>query len=224
MMTQENTITCTCPGCGASVPVKTHPGVNVAEEPAMRARILDGSAMRWKCPHCGTESYASYPLLYHSPADKFMVWLYPENLLDASFFEYGDKVSALLPQYRLRRVDNLLRLAEKIQIFEQGASDVAVELSKLIFKHEMAERYKDDRDRVKEIYDSNIFCHGFRLEDGECAEFTVSLVDPSGQHAYFSIAPRIYADSLGIISRNPQLAPGKGFATIDYEWVSHRIE
>lgn len=222
-MSENNIIECVCPKCGASGHIEKHSSINVKETPALRPAVLDGSLQRWVCPVCGEICYRTYPVLYHDPDRKFMVWLLPKEEIDASIVEYGRKISEMLPEYRCRRVDNILRLAEKIQIFEQGASDVVVELSEFVFRQEMASKYKDDEERLKQIYASNIFFHGIKFNGGECEEFRISVVDEKGEFAYFSIAPHIYSDCAAILSRNPQLDPEPGFETVDAFWIISRI-
>lgn len=184
--------------------------MNAAEEPQARLKILDGSLMRWTCPSCGETVYMDYPLLYHDPARRFMIWLMPFSSYGPDIKEYGRKVSSLLPDYRCRRVENILRLAEKIQIFEQGASDVVVELSEYVFRQE------------SEV-SGNIFCHGLRFEDGVCREFRVSVVKANGEYGYYNISPEIYADCSAIVSRNPEMQPGPGFVAVDYAWITSKL-
>lgn len=210
MMDENNIFHCRCRKCGFEEDVKKHSSVNAVSEPAARLGILDGSLMRWTCPSCGDTVYLEYPLLYHDPRLRFMIWLLPSGEYAPEIREYGKKLAVLLPDYKCRKVDNILRLAEKIQIFEQGASDVAVELSELVFRQESG-------------LSGNIFCHGLRFEDGTCREFRISVVKPGGEHEYYSVSPNIYTDCSAIVERNPDMQPGPGFVTVDYKWIASKL-
>lgn len=221
-MGNSNIYHCKCTGCGMEADVPAYPSVNASKEPLLRNRLLDGSLMRWTCPSCGKVHYLDYPLLYHDPVNKFMIWHFPAGQEEDRIDAYGKQVAGLLPDYTCRRVDNVLRLAEKIQIFEQGASDVAVELSEYVFRQEAAARANDDEEK-RQVFSNNIFCHGLRFEDGRCAEFRISVVDDDGNHSYYDISPAIYSDCDAIVRRNSALDPGKGFVTVDYQWLKTKI-
>lgn len=219
-----STVHCRCPKCGTEGEMQTYPSVNSSEDPSLRLKVLDGSAMAWTCPCCGHVQYRQYELLYHDPQSKFMIWMIPGGKMDVTLEQYGKRLYSMLPEYVCRKVDNPLRLAEKIQILEQGASDVVMELAKLVIKHEMMDKAGGDEHRMQEIFSSNVFCHGFRMEGVECVELTFSMVNTDGSHSYMSVAPRIYNDAAGIVARNPEFTAPKGFASVDFEWILTKVK
>lgn len=211
MMNEDSKYIFRCPVCGHCAEVRKYPSVNASSEPNLRLKILDGSLLRWVCPACGETTYAEYPLLYHDPGRKFMIWMVPYSAYDPNIEEYGLKVARLLPDYTCRKVDNVLRLAEKIQIFEQGASDVAVELSEYVFRQESGAS-------------GNFFFHGIRFDGGLCRELRISVVKADGGHEYYNVSPEIYTDCEAIVERNSDMKPGPGFVRVDYSWIMSKLK
>ena len=64
-----------CSHCGRSTSVPTRQSLNTALDPELKSRVKDGSLFVWECPYCGQRNLAQYPLLYHDPEAKLMVWL-----------------------------------------------------------------------------------------------------------------------------------------------------
>ena len=69
-----------------------------------------------------------YPLVYADPAHKFVLWLTGTNAEEEAMRKYA---RVLVKQgYQLRRCSTVREFTEKIQIFEDGVSDIVVELAK----------------------------------------------------------------------------------------------
>ncbi len=132
-----------CTSCGNSTEVETFGRINVADDPALKERVKDGSLFLWECPHCGARNLALYPSLYHDPDQKLMVWLLPAGAMA------GDQVAAVeaalssqlgeLEGYTLRRVPDIGSLIEKVNIADCGLDDMVIEMCKYVTRMELAE-------------------------------------------------------------------------------------
>ena len=95
-------------------------------------------------------------------------------------------------------------MIEKIKIFDAGLSDVAIEICKFVTMQELG------RDVSLKFY---------KME-GTDGELTFAYPE-KGQMQMLEIGQNVYADALGILSRNPELEnKAGGLAKIDQEWLS----
>ena len=145
-MATSITAAVTCSHCGKEHDIQTYPNINVKESPELKARIKDGTLFLWTCPDCGQVNLAPYQTLYHDPDEKVMIWLTPNSM---SFSERAlvdshiqaiagqlaeDKSGELLRGYALRRVKEAGELIEKVNIFDAGLDEIAMEMCKYITK------------------------------------------------------------------------------------------
>ncbi len=101
--------------------------VHAREEPELRERVLSGDLFRISCPHCKHDFMVQYPLVYIDQDHRFVCWL-SEQDAGTAMQEYARPLDR--QGYVLRRCPTLRELVEKIQILEDGADDVMVELAK----------------------------------------------------------------------------------------------
>lgn len=126
-MSTSHEITYVCPYCGKQFDITVYDSVNASEDPDLRDRCVSGDLFRHSCPHCHTDFMIQSPLVYIDPNHKFVIWL-STQAADSSVAGFA---TPLLEQgYTLRRTQNLTEFTEKIQIFEDGISDIAAELAK----------------------------------------------------------------------------------------------
>ena len=64
-----------CPNCGKAFEVEAVAAINTERYPELKERLLSGELFLRECPHCGARTLAKFPLLYHDPAEKLMIWL-----------------------------------------------------------------------------------------------------------------------------------------------------
>ena len=102
-MNETKTVKYTCPYCSREFEADIYDAVNAADR-ELRDRVVSGDLFRVSCPHCKKDFMIQYPLGLTKPLT-----------------EQG---------YVLRRCETLAEMAEKIQILEDGVSDVMVELAK----------------------------------------------------------------------------------------------
>lgn len=127
-MSRTKEVKYTCPYCGREFDITVYESVNSEQDPDLRDSCLSGDLFRHSCPHCHTDFMVQYPLVYADPKHKFVLWLSASTGEEAAL-----KAAAgpLLKQgYKLRRCATIKEFTEKIQIFEDGVSDIAVELAK----------------------------------------------------------------------------------------------
>ena len=202
--TMDNKAIATCRHCGAKKELTTVPLVNAGADPELKAAVKDGSLFVWECPQCGSRNLATFPLLYHDPSKKLMIWLLPEGDPGEKKLDAVASQLSGLEGYTLRRVSDPGALIEKVNIFDAGLDDVAMELCKQVTLMEM-DRKPDGAIRF------------FRLEG---ADNEIMLSFPSGGNMMtMNIGFNVYEDCLGILRRNPAIIPGKGFARVDADWI-----
>ena len=203
-----------CSGCGKTADVPAYGSINVKLNPELRESVKNGSIFLWECPECGSRNFVQYSTLYHDPDASLMIWLLPEN--ENVDTDSLGALSEKLSEYTLRRVSDAGSLIEKVNIFDAGLDDAAIELCKFITKSELSEKYPDK----KEMIESAPF--KFYMIDGADNEITLSFPMDGSMQAV-KIGFNVYEDCCGIINRNPQMRPGKGFATVDEDWVAEYL-
>jgi hypothetical protein len=126
-MSTSHDIKYKCPYCGRDFTITVYDSVNAQSDPDLRERSLSGDLFRHSCPHCKTDFMIQNPLVYSDPEKKFLIWLSNEEATDA----LASLAKPLDQQgYTLRRCGTIQEFTEKIQIFEDGVSDIVAELAK----------------------------------------------------------------------------------------------
>ncbi len=69
-----------CPRCGVGLQADVEQVIDVAQDPAAKARLLSGSLNRIRCPACGYEGQLSTPIVYHDPAKELLLSYFPVEL------------------------------------------------------------------------------------------------------------------------------------------------
>ena len=137
----------TCSSCGQTQEITAYTGINVAENPELKALVKDGSLFVWECPSCRKANLAAYQTLYHDPEEKLMIWMLPEGILPEDQVEAIGKLmesSSDLPEgYVFRRTLDIGSLIEKVNIFDAGLDDRVIEMCKYVTRMEMEEKGVD---------------------------------------------------------------------------------
>lgn len=125
-MSKSEEIKYTCPYCGKEFEIEIYHSVNTNEDPDLRERCISGDIFQHSCPHCHKDFMIQNPLLYEDPEHKFVLWVSGNDVGDLSSLS-----KPLIEKgYTLRRCSTVKEFVEKIQIFEDGVDDIAVELAK----------------------------------------------------------------------------------------------
>jgi hypothetical protein len=69
-----------CPVCGAHFSAPMENIIDVARDPNLKARFLQGRINVVQCPQCGTQSPMITPFLYHDPTHELALVLMPNEL------------------------------------------------------------------------------------------------------------------------------------------------
>lgn len=140
-MSTQMTEEISCPQCGAAVKTELWPGIDAAEHPELRDRVLGETLFDWSCPECGYAARFLYPCLYHDPGRGFLVYLSPNG--DCCGEDAVDTREEF-PQFdglKKRIVPSPEALKEKVLIFEAGLDDAAVELVKFALAGVLDKKY-----------------------------------------------------------------------------------
>lgn len=194
-----------CRHCGTEAEIPAYNIINVRENPEIKEQLLDGKLFIWTCPHCGTDNLIRYPLLYHDPDQKLLIWLsdgIPEVEARMAETVSGE---AGLADYTARMVDTPGDLMEKIKIYDAGLEDVPMEICKFVVRQEM---------------DKDVDLKFFRMEG---ADHRILLTYPeNGEMQIVGSGFSVYEDAAGIMRRNPQLKTS-GMVRVDRRWLSRFI-
>ena len=131
-MSMREKVTVTCPGCGKKGPFTIWPSLNTVLDPAMKAKVLDGSLFTYECPQCGRKTEVEYGLLYHQMNDKIMIQVDEtmQSFEKSGIQEMMDMMSG--DGYLIRLVPDTNTLREKIHIFDDGLDDRLMEILKAV--------------------------------------------------------------------------------------------
>lgn len=126
-MSASRDINYKCPYCGKEFTITIYDSVNGTTDPDLRDRCLSGDIFRHSCPHCHKDFMIQNELVYMDPEHKFVIMVSSKECTtkDSPLFAPLKKKG-----YVLRRCPTVEEFIEKIQILEDGVSDVAVELAK----------------------------------------------------------------------------------------------
>ncbi|MCH3962379.1 MAG: CpXC domain-containing protein [Solobacterium sp.] len=137
-----------CPYCGQEFTITVYDTVTASKDPDLRDRVLSGDIFQHTCDHCHKEFMIQNPLLYSDKEHKFVLFL-SQNDVGTSLAEFA---KPLVSQgYRLRRCATIQELVEKIEIFEEGMNDIAVELAKYDSFIEFLENKKGKAEDVTSV-------------------------------------------------------------------------
>lgn len=217
-----------CTHCGKENDFITYPGINTVSSPEMKSKVKDGSLFVWKCPDCGQLNLQPYQTLYHDPAARLMVWLFPEdNLSEQEISAIEKQMGAISSQlqegnelegYTLRRVGDVGSLIEKVNIHDAGLDDTVIEMCKYVTKLEMTEKISD-RSKASMILDAPFKFYRIEGADNEI----IMSFPQGGQMNVINIGFNVYEDCRGILGRNPAIRPDSGFAKVDNLWLKRFI-
>jgi len=147
-MSSSRDLNYTCPYCGREFTITIYESVNAAEDRDLRDRAVNGDLFHHLCPHCAHEFLIQNDLVYTDPEHKFLIFLSEKD----PYASLQSLAKPLLEKgWKLRRCSNLKDFAEKIQIFEDGANDIEVELAKYDSFIEFLDNKKGNAEDVSSV-------------------------------------------------------------------------
>ena len=192
-----------CPYCNTPHEVPAVPGINTAISSSLKEKVRDGSLFIARCPCCGKTYLLDYQFLYHDPELKLMIWLQGSGDEGLDALKSLGTAASSLDGYILRTVASPGALIEKINIFETGLDDRAMELCKWVCSQEME----------KEVVGMR-----FLRLDGADNEIVFSFA-LGGNMMTAKAGFNVYEDCRAILSRSGAGAEQEGFVSIDEYWV-----
>ena len=208
-----------CSKCGTQNRITVYRSINTSENPELKDRLKNGSLFIWECPRCGQKNLAKYETLYHDPASRLMIWLLPEGDLPESQMQAIANHTKAMGDYVLRRVKDTGTLIEKILIFDAGLDDMALEICKYVTKMELVSKNGTAAESI-----TGVPFHFHRIEETGETKHIVFIYPSDGRMMSLNVGFNVYEDSLGILSRNPDIAPKGLFPKIDQEWIATIIK
>ena len=204
-----------CCKCGEKSRITVYKSINIFENPELKEKLRNGSLFIWECPHCHQANLAKYETLYHDPEKKVMIWLMPSGELSETQMQAIANHTRAMGDYRLRMVGDVGALMEKILVFDGNLDDMAVEMCKYVTKMEMMSKNRSMADSIAAAP-----FHFHRTEDRDGSKVLVFIYPSGDQMMRLDVGFNVYEDSLGIISRNPDIIPSSDtFMKIDQDWV-----
>ena len=176
-----------CPNCGKAFEVEAVAAINTERDPELKERLLSGELFLRECPHCGARTLAKFPLLYHDPAEKLMIWL-SDGSADTEARMQAAVTGNDFEGYTGRIVDTPGALIEKVKIFDAGLDDLSLEMAKFVTRQELGK-------------DADLLFFGL---DGADNEITLTYPE-AGQMQMVRIGFNVYEDCAGILLRNPDI-------------------
>jgi len=224
-MSQSRTEILTCPRCGGQGEFTVWDSINADQDPDLKEKLLDESLFVWRCPHCGHQSYITFGTLYHDMSRQFMLFFdHKEGESDISednfpvdeLFKGGDK------HYKLRYVHGIRSLKEKIFIFEEGLSDIAVELIKYFIRNQVI---KIKGTRADYFENKGLFFAERNHNEEEGLDKLVFVVT-SGDRVVskFPVSMDIYEQCLQKMWMDERFAERDTIKNVCYEWIDARMK
>lgn len=119
-----------CPRCKEKSSFTVWTSLNTETDSEKKEEVLSGKIFLFRCPHCGTETYVLFPLLYHDPEHAFMVWFVPDSRETEADLPPDMKDCFSDRGYRFRLTSRMADFVEKILIMEDGLNDIVIEAVK----------------------------------------------------------------------------------------------
>ncbi len=204
-----------CPGCGHEIIMNLHEFVDVTTDPDYKEQIINGQFFTVKCPECGDETLAEYPIMYMDPSKKLTVYMAPGH--DDSLLEQLNSLE--LPESDLddeavfRVVEGGAELLEKLLIFECGRDDRVIELYKALV-------YENIKDEWPHIRREDLL---FFL-DGEEEYFIVwDYTNAAGEQLTVNLDEELY-DKLKDEYLPALAVPAGKYVEVDYRWLETKVQ
>ena len=192
-----------------------HEFVDVCEEPSYKEKVMNGSFFLAKCPKCGDETLAEYPMMYMDPSKKLTVYMAPEH--DDSLLSQLNSLelpeSAVDTEAIFRVVKDGGELLEKILIYDGGRDDRIIELYKALV-------YENIKDEWPDVHRENLL---YYLEGEEDYFILWDYTNAMGEQLTVNLDDQLYEelvrDYLGALE-----VPAGKYAEVNAAWLAERVD
>lgn len=222
-MSQHHTEKMRCPKCGAQGEMTIWDSINVQLNPELKEGIMDESLFFWTCPDCGHKVYVTFGTLYHDVGSQFMLFFdhkTEDNDISEDAFPDSEEFQQFNKNYRLRYVHGIHALKEKIFIFDEGLSDIVVELLKYFVRNQVIRINESDPNFLigKAIYFTNL------SDDGEQLIFAI-VSARKGVVAHFALSMDLYEQCLQKSILDERFKQEKNcIMNVCYEWIDAKLK
>jgi hypothetical protein len=192
----------TCAECHITFEASLYTSVNSRQSPELNKLVLSNSLNQLNCPICKIRIKILQNLLYHDQDLKFMVW-FKLNAADGVGLEEFIKddpttvryqMNRFIDTYRLRLVDSMEQLVEKIYAFEFGLDDAILEYVKMLTWHHHVSKETSERYPTK-----GFLCRPTSLPSGE--KLLLFHIVGSGEPKQFSLQIEAYS----VLEKSPEI-------------------
>ena len=204
-----------CPACGATLTAELRHSVSTKTDPELRAKVLDGSLFRHKCPECGDERGMLFACLYHDEEHRALIYLIPGydrgDPRQAEVLEGLSQLDCAMAGYAMRIVTTPAQLGEKAAILEAGLDDRVVELCKCAAYMQITDE-QPGFELAATWFERTDAGDTVTLAD---ASGCGSIVMISGEDGLYDAVKAEYADTLAALPN--------GFEVVDILWASELL-
>lgn len=130
-MSKNNIATAACSHCGTRQQITYYSLINVAADPSLKEKVLDGSLFIWECPDCGTRNLISAPAVYLDPAARLLI------ICSADEIGLESPAEGEFSDYTIRQVREIGSLIELVKINDAGLDDEVIDLCRKVTQMEM---------------------------------------------------------------------------------------
>ena len=203
-----------CPGCGHEIVMNLNEFVDVTTDPDYKEKIMNGEFFMAKCPQCGEQTLAEYPIMYMDPSKKLTIYMAPGH--DDSLL---DQLNSLeLPESELdeeavfRVVEGGAELLEKILIFDGGRNDRVLELYKALV-------YENIKDEWPHIRKEDLL---YFLDEGEEYFIVWDYTNAAGEQLTVNLDEELY-DKLTAEYGEALAVPAGKYVEVNAAWLEERV-
>lgn len=204
-----------CPNCGNEMTVDLKEFVDVTENPEYKTQIMNGQFFLVKCPKCGDETLAEYPVMYMDPSKKLTVYMVPDHdpALLSQLNDLDIPDNEIDEEAVFRVVSSADQLLEKILIADGGRDDRLIELYKAVIIQNIREEWPEvqHEDLLYFLGQGEEYFIAWGIENAKGEQMTINLEDK-----FYNILKDEYLEALSI--------PAGKYAEVNEAWLQERVE
>lgn len=196
-----------CPFCDVTNSFERYDRIDVSKTPQFTKSIIDWELFKFTCNHCGHQVIVDYPTLYVDEENKAIIQYLPSNCSNQNSVLSIKELSAEfdIPKYKCRVVTNLEDFVEKVQIFNEGMDDTAIEFMKYI-------KRPNEEEDIMFSYEHMVF-----TKVGPIA-YQFMFINHKEIVASLNFSRELYLESLAEVTE-----AGEGEYVIDKHWAEKFI-
>ncbi len=219
-MSKNRTRTISCQRCGKSFDVLIWDSLNADTDPEQREEIKKGTFNRYKCPDCGFTMILQYSCLYTDMSHAKQVFVIPtdfdKRLEEANrYFDLLEKkelqtVADIADNCSFRAVHDFSELREKVNMWDNGFDDTAMELYKAMTRAWLETREDGGKPVSKAFFSS------------ENGKDEIEILFEDGSAGAVDFVPDLYRDITAKYSDDLNSAlKSRCFNVVDFDFAAN---